>query len=258
MRLSFGSLPVDMVRAESARFRHPLLLLHGLWTGSWIWREFQAYLAHRGWESWAPSFLEAPAASFATDRVEWLVDACRTLPAPPIIIGHDAGAVIAATLASRVEAPAVVAIAPLLASVDSGAWGGLYAWPRFWAARFLGGPVSPPRHALARTFGAKRAGSWLPDSGALFRALASGALRFPTEAPCPSLLVCAEHDPLVSPIAAERLARRLGWAFQVHGSSHFPMLEPGWESLGDDLHRWLVQTLGERILAWVEDDSDGE
>jgi hypothetical protein len=32
-----------------------LLLLHGFWTGSWIWQPLVTYLAHRGWESWAPS-----------------------------------------------------------------------------------------------------------------------------------------------------------------------------------------------------------
>jgi hypothetical protein len=36
------------------------------------------------------------------------------------------------------------------------------------------------------------------------------------------------------------------------------MLAPGWEHLADDVHRWLVRTLGEKLLAFLDDDLDAE
>ncbi len=77
---------VDVVRAESSRFRHPLLMLHGLWTGAWIWRDFAAYLAHRGWDAFAPSFLTDVVARDASERLRMLEEIARTLPAPPIVV----------------------------------------------------------------------------------------------------------------------------------------------------------------------------
>lgn len=133
-----AGLAVDVVRAESARFRHPLLLLHGLWTGSWIWSGFAAYLAHRGWESWAPSF------AGVADRRRQLMEVCRALPAPPVILAHDAGAVTAVKLAAEVAAPAIVAITPLLSRRDGGK-PGVFSHPQFWSARLLAGVVKPPR-----------------------------------------------------------------------------------------------------------------
>jgi pimeloyl-ACP methyl ester carboxylesterase len=260
MRIFLAGIAVDVVRAESARFRHPLLLIHGLWTGSWIWRGFAAYLAHRGWDAWAPSFLDGAASGTPADRLGQLVELCRTLPDPPVLLAHDAGAVTAAMLAARVGAPAIVAIAPLLPRVQGEP--GILSWPQFWPARLFSHEVKPPRGRAARLFLgglADEASRLRPDSGPWFRSLLSGAERFPDDPPCPGLVVCARGDPITSAIEGELLARRLDWSFDLGGTSgHFPMLAPGWEHLADDVHRWLVRTLGEKLLAFLGDDLDAE
>jgi len=260
MPIFSAGLTVDVVRAESARFRHPLLLVHGIWTGSWIWSGIAAYLAHRGWESWAPSF-EGEAAGGSLDRVAQLVELCRALPAPPVLLAHDAGVVIAAKLAARVAAPAVIAVTPLLARLDGGNLG-IFAHPQFWSARLLGRRVQPPRGRPARLMLEGLAGEasrLRPDSGRFLRSFLDGTERLPQVVPCPGLLVCCPDDLLMPAIQGERLARRCDWSFDLHGTTgHFPMKAPGWEQLADRMHRWLVRTLGEDVLALLDDEPDLE
>ena len=146
-RAFFIVMIVDVVRAESSRFHHPLLMVHGLWAGGWIWRRFAAYLAHRGWDVWVPSLLEDASLSELTNRHQVLSELCRTLPASPVIIGHDAGVALGVSLAFQVHAPAVVAIAPVLPRIDPDAGLGVLAHPRFWTARLAAPNVAPPAAA---------------------------------------------------------------------------------------------------------------
>jgi predicted alpha/beta hydrolase family esterase len=211
------------------------------------------YLAHRGWDSRAPSFLEGDICMPA-DRVAWLVAHCRSLPAPPVVVAHDAGVHLAIQLAASIQLPAVVAVTPLLTRRDA-APAGLFAWPRLWRARLFGATVAPP-NGFRRAAGLDAADELRADSAALFRELASAALPRPL---APSLLVGSSGDSLTDADALERLGRERGWAFLRHaGRGHFPMVDPGWERLADDVHRWLVQTLGEALLTLPDDDAAGE
>lgn len=261
MRIFPAGVAVDVVRAESARFRHPLLLVHGLWTGSWIWSDFAAYLAHRGWESWAPSFLDGGAGGDSADRRHQLLEVCRALPAPPVLLAHDAGVVTVAKIAVGIGAPAIVAIAPLLPGADGGE-STIFSRPQFWPARFFARRVNPPRGHAARVLLAgltDDASHLRPDSGPFFRSLLAGAERLPDDVPRPGLLVCSRNDPITPPIQGERLACRFDWSFHLHGTpGHFPMLAPGWEELVDHVHRWLVRTLGEKLLTFLDDGLDDE
>jgi len=252
MRTHFHGVAVDVARAEASRFRHPLLLLHGLWTGSAIWRGTMGYLAHRGWDSWAPSFLEGdhPIA----DRGPLLIDLCRTLAAPPVVVGHDAGAYLATDLATALDLPAVVAVTPLLSRRDAGR-AGIFAWPRLWRARFFGATLPPPAGVAAAAYKAAE-DVVRPDSAALFRRVAAASM---PGADRPSLLIGSAGDPITDPGDVERVARERGWSFHRHdGRGHFPMVEPGWERLADDVHRWLVRTLGEELLVFLDDGEDRE
>jgi pimeloyl-ACP methyl ester carboxylesterase len=248
-----GSVAVDVVRAESARFRHPLLLVHGLWSGGWIWSGFASYLAHRGWESWVLSCLRGS----GHERARQLDEVAGSLPASPILIAHDAGVVTATQVAAHVGTPALVAIAPLVPGAEGGGTGA-FSHRQFWAARLFARVVAPPRDAAAR--------EWLrgladedvqrlqPDSAPFLRALLSGAERIPDDLTVPTLLVCGAGDPVTSADACERLATRRGWAFERHTMpGHFPMLAPGWERLADRVHRWLVTSLGEDLLLYRDE-----
>jgi hypothetical protein len=49
----------------------------------------------------------------------------------------------------------------------------------------------------------------------------------------------------------------MGTEFHVApGAGHALPWEPGWERLVHTIHRWLVQTLGEPLLATLDEDAD--
>jgi len=254
MPILSGSLAVEVVRAESARFRHPLLLLHGLWTGGWIWRDFAGYLAHRGWESWLPSFAGM---SSQAERVQQLAELRSALPAPPVVIAHDAGVAIAMSAAATLDAPALVGLSPLVAGVHGGSLG-VFARPQFWAARLFGGALRPPRGGARRTLLAGIGSESEPlrsDSGAFLESVLRNEIS--AAAGRPGLLVLSTDDPILTPQAGEELARTLEWTLDLQGTAgHFPMRAPGWELVADRVHRWLVRALGEDLLLLVDDDSE--
>jgi len=260
MRVHVGSLPVEVERAEAARFHRPLLLVHGLWTGAWIWAPLARYLGHRGWESWAPALLDADAApaghAAIVDALEAVV---ARLPVAPIVIAHDAGVAAALGLAARAELPAVVAVAPVVAPPEGGR--GLLAGPRFWRYRLAGRRVAPPRGGALRAFlgGAEEApaAALRPEAGARFRALMGARHGLPALPGLPGLVVASGADPVSPPATARALAARYGWEHQVlPARGHFPMLEAGWEGLADDVHRWIVRTLGAELLAFLDEEEE--
>ncbi len=250
MRTHIGKLAIEVTRPESAKFHRVLLLVHGLWTGEWIWERWATYLAHRGWESWAPSLV-----GLGPDRAAALQAVVQALPAAPVIVTHDAGL---PAFPRSVVPPAVVAIAPIVGPARGDA---MLAWPQFWRARLVGSSVSPPRGSGARLFLGQssairnRLGK---DSAAFFRAVVSGAGPLPGLG-TPGLVLAGDRDPITSEPAARELATRCGWTHRtIPGHGHFPMLEAGWETVADDVHRWIVRALGADLLAFLDEDSDAD
>ncbi len=250
-------LPVDVVRAEPARFRHPLLLVHGLWTGNWIWRDFAGHLANRGWESWVPSLVRDDFAPTSDERLRALRDLCGSMSAAPVIVAHDAAIASCIPLAREVGAPAVVALGPWIAPA-SGRLEFLRE-PHAWAATIFAARLPPPRPPHRSLAGVEdRVSELVADSGPYFRSLFAG---FPSTAASgpPGLVIAGRGDPAVPVAAAERYASNLGWSFDVHESEgHFPMVGRGSERLADRVHRWIVRSTGREMLLWDEDaDSEG-
>ncbi len=254
MTMQTTGLTVDVVRAQPARFRHPLLLLHGLWTGNWIWRDLAAHLANRGWEAWLPALLREDFAPSLDERVHELTEMCRSMSAPPVIVAHDAAMITARTLARDLPAPAIVAIAPRV-PVARGRLG-LLLDPCLRGAALFAARVPPPGppHVLLAGIEAHVA-QLRPDSGAFVRA-ACGSVARAVDGPA-GLVLVGRRDPAVDTAAAERLARTLAWSCDVHETAgHFPMIGRDSERLADRLHRWIVRATGQDMLLWDEESED--
>ncbi|MCC6766938.1 MAG: alpha/beta hydrolase [Deltaproteobacteria bacterium] len=256
MPTDLSGITVDVARAEASRFRHPLLLLHGLWTGGWIWRDFSAYLAHRGWDAWVPSFLSGREAPGVESRRRALLDVCRDLPAPPVVVAHDAGLVFADLIARDLPLPAIVAIAPLALRRPA-----VWNRPRWWSAALGGDRVAPPEGAadpFASGISEADVRRLRTDSGELFRRVGLRE-REPGRLVLPGLVVAAEADPAARLADCRGLAAQRSWDLRIQAvSSHFPMLGRSATRLADSVHRWIVRTLGADLLAWVEDDEPDE
>ena len=244
-------MTVEVVRAEASRFRHPLVLLHGLWTGGWIWREVAPYLAHRGWDAWIPSF--AATVDVAARR-QALIALRSELPAPPVFLTNDAGLVVADAVSGDVAAPAIVAMMPV-AEIRA------MSLPRRWLMRLGAREVRVPSGrgaevAFAGLDESDRA-RMATDSASLVPAIGS-VTRQPMFS-TPGLVIASSDDAAAPLSGCERLARIRGWeVVQCEGSGHFPLLGKAAPRLVDRVHRWLVRAIGRELPVWIEDEEDGE
>ena len=101
----------------------PLLFIHGLWGRPQNWTALADHFRARGamvltpalpWHDRDPQ--EPPIALLGQtslhDYVTAMEEVARTLPAPPVVIGHSAGAVIAQKLAERLPVAGLALLAP--------------------------------------------------------------------------------------------------------------------------------------------------
>jgi non-heme chloroperoxidase len=103
----------------------PVVFVHGLWLLASSWDPWRAHFEAAGWVALAPSWPHDPETveearqhpeAFAHQRVEQVADhfadVIRRLDAPPALIGHSFGGLIAQRLAGERLAAATVAIDP--------------------------------------------------------------------------------------------------------------------------------------------------
>jgi pimeloyl-ACP methyl ester carboxylesterase len=189
------------------------------------------------------------------DRAVAVAAYARRLPAPPILIGHGAGAIVALAAAAQGPAAAVVLIAPLVPGSPEARglatrWGILTALlrgrpvppPTGRAASLLTGDLPPSERASAEA----QLGS---DSAAAILDVARGRIDPPPAGRVPAIVLSGDRDPLLPSGAATTFARRVGAEHQVLGNvGHWLLAGPSWQRTVDVLHRWLVQRLGEPLL----------
>jgi alpha-beta hydrolase superfamily lysophospholipase len=109
--------------------RHPVMLIHGLWLHASSWDRWVSLFADRGYAAVAPGWPGDEPTVLAT-RASPGIGRCRGMSevaehyariaeglwAPPVLIGHGLGALLALTLASRTHAAGVIAIEAVLVS----------------------------------------------------------------------------------------------------------------------------------------------
>lgn len=244
-----SSPPSDLVavRAESRRFVPPLLFLPGLWTDAAVWRAPMSLLAQRGWDCFALQLPPSPLA-WPTWRAR-VADAVSSFAAAPVVVGHDAGALLALDVAEGVVAR--VGLAPFPArAYSSGGAAPLPLWRMRWAAwrgaalerpAVLAGVDEPP--------GGWRAAPAPWVVGALAWQAASAA------SVAPGLLVVGEDDVLFPAAAVAPLAAACGCSvLRLPGAGYGMPWARGWDRHFGRVHRWLVQALGADAL--LEEDED--
>lgn len=275
METRLATLRAEVSTPERIKFTAPLLLLHGLWTGSWIWRETASALAQRGWEVWAVDLRGRPGSRPVDaigkirlqEYVEDVVVAAQALWAPPIVCGHDLGALLALLAAAHHTPRALLCLSPLL--------------PRAWVAQgrpplplvrlsavpalLWGRPLPPPRFTVARDFlfnrlppavQAQLSARLMPDSGTVVRTLTRGQVPLPNATiACPILTASGDADRMGAQGAARWLAGHLGAEHREYAEQgHWLLAGAHGTRVIADLHRWLIMTLGEALLVPPEEE----
>lgn len=238
--MQLAGVDVELSRAEFDKYAAPLLLVHGLWSGPHLWRPTASYLAHRGWNSYVLCWREA-----AQNWVDLLACAERAADAlgKPVIVGHDLGALVALRL-ERVRA--AVAIAPLPCGPESSPHPFASSLRGRWA-RWRGAELLPTEAEARRVLGLNReqlrpeASRWLDEIGAIDLCAASDAL--------PRIVLAGAEDPCAPRREVEALAARAGAECRVEAAAgHDLLYGPRWQTTAAQVHRWLVQRLGESVL----------
>ncbi|MFQ5667241.1 MAG: alpha/beta hydrolase [Candidatus Binatia bacterium] len=258
MMRNIGHTTVESIAAESPKFTAPMVLVHGLWCTAAVWRKFMGYFAHRGWSCHALNFRGHAADSGERDTIaqlqlgDYLDDLRQVIAAceaPPVLVGHDVGGLLA-LVGGASAARAVVALAPLVPGALASRPNRVLARWTVRLPRLRSRVLQPPRGKLRlEYFGAAVPGGTTPDSGLVAQQLVSAEFEL-SASRVPSLVLAGERDRFSLPEDVERLARRVGARFQsVEGGSHALPWEPGWQRRVSAIHRWLIQALGDPLLA---------
>jgi pimeloyl-ACP methyl ester carboxylesterase len=234
-------LDAELTEAERTKFTAPLVLVHGLWDDPKSWRRFMGFLSHRGWRCFAVGWPRAEQRATVASRRESLAQALSQLEGLPILVGHDLGGVLALQLADR--ARAVVTIAPLT-SASREALSGSGTWMQ----RLRGSDRTAGRGLAAHY----PAGQHI-EAAALIDEVAGESIPPPATGPAPRLVLAGDADSLAPPDSVRCLADAAGAEIEIVPGGHALHLEDGWETAATTAHRWLIQSLGEELLALYEE-----
>jgi pimeloyl-ACP methyl ester carboxylesterase len=269
MERHLASLRAEVSAPERNKFTAPLLFLHGLWSGSWIWQEMAGVLSQRGWESWALDLRGRPGSRSVehlgqislAEYVEDVLVATQHLWAPPVVCGYDLGALLAVLTAAQAQPRAMICLAPLLpqtwraegrppaplvrlSAVPALLWGQALRPPRLAMARdFLFNTLSPTTQTQLHA-------RLQPDSGTVAQTLTRGDSLFPDAGvSCPILVMSGEADRMSPPATVRGWAERLSAAYRTYpGQGHWLLAGEQGVLIAGDMHRWLIRTLGETLL----------
>ncbi|MFI5394865.1 MAG: alpha/beta fold hydrolase [Candidatus Binatia bacterium] len=253
---------IETIAAEHPKFTAPMLLIHGLWCTAAAWHRFMGYLAHLGWtchavnlrgraETQVPVSIGRVRFADYLDEVRGAVAACG---GPPVVVGHDLGGLLALHCAAA--ARAVVALAPILplplATEGTHTFLGMRSRLALWCSQ----PLPAPRGQRGSDYFAQGApGGTRLDSGTVARELTQHDLGFSVDGRVPLLVVAGAADTICRPYDVERLATYAGATYRcLEGVGHALPWQAGWENCVKQIHRWLVQQLGESLLVLNEEE----
>lgn len=246
----------------TARYRTPLLFVHGAWHGAWCWDEgFLDYFAERGFASHALS-LRGHGASDGRERLRWhsvgdyvqdVAQIADGLPSPPILIGHSMGGFVVQKYLETRQAPAAV----LLASVPPG---GVFSTLMRLTARhpliilrinaslslrpLVGTPALVREAFFSKSMSEEKVQRYFErmqdESYRAFLDMLMLDLRKPAKVRTPLMVMGGETDTIFSCRQVGGTAVSYGVTAKMFpGVAHDMMLEDGWRQVADAIIEWI-------------------
>lgn len=256
-----------------------IVFVHGAWMTAASWDNFIPPFAAAGFSAHVPTWPgldglsaaeinAAPPAGFGGLRIGTIVDHyadfIRSLPEPPILVGHSFGGLIVQLLLDRGLGAAGVAIDPApIGGVPAGlralvsafpilarwnGWNRPYALSqREFAAKFANGAPAGQQAAAYHSVA-------IPAPGRIFyqAAFMLGTWISPRRRSVPLLITGGSRDRLVTSFMSRLAFRRQRRSpartdYRLFaGRSHFLTAEPGWEDVADTVLRWIETVSGVR------------
>lgn len=246
----------------------PIVMIHGGFCGPWAWGGFAARFRAQGYEVLTPALRhhngakppQALATTSLTDYAGDLEELIAGLEAPPVLVGHSLGGLLAQMLAARTRIAAAVLLAPSApwgvppsTLFEIGAAHGLMLRVGFWNT------ILEPSYAVAAAHSLDRCPK--PEREDIFQRFVpeSGRATFETmhwaldmrrasevdtrKVDCPLLFLAGETDRISPPGTVQRTAalyKERVVCEIMPGMSHWLVGEPGWENVCDRALAWLA------------------
>jgi non-heme chloroperoxidase len=252
-----------------------VLFIHGAFVGGWCWAGWRKLFQARGLRSAAPDLRHHGSKDAGDERVgalslrDYLADLealIERMEAPPVVIGHSMGGLLAQQLAARGRVAGAILLAP------AKPWGVPPTGPfELGSAAYLARirdywrkPIRPDfgtaaEYALERLPPEARLKAYegfVPESGrALFEMLhwpmdwtmASHVEQWRVR--CPMLVLAAERDRMMPPTTVRLIAAKYAHVSayrEAPRAGHWLIGEPGWEKLAEECAAWAAQRLTPR------------
>jgi pimeloyl-ACP methyl ester carboxylesterase len=250
--------------------RQPVVFVHGAFCGGWAFDAFRAPFEAAGFDTHAPDLpFHGPdsdqaglAQSGVRSYAKAVAEFCRTLAAPPVLVGHSLGGLVAQMAVTRLDTAGLVLLAP------SAPWGvlpttleehgsnfGLTLLGDYWRR-----PVQPEytvaRHASLDRLNSAEAratfGRFVPESGRAVMEVMQWWLdpTMATAAPTyriasPVLALAGGKDRVNPASTVRRIANRFPASqsafHEFPAMSHWLIGEPGWDEVAQLSIAWLVE-----------------
>ena len=246
---------LDCPRYRGAAMRPSILLIHGAFSNR---RHFAAWcddLSQAGFQCHAPSLPghdpanpRALASLTLDDYLAALVDEVKRLPAPPIVIGHSMGGLLAQQLAASTPCQGLVCVASAPAWMLTAQLRALPfllpMMPRILAGRPVHASEATLRHLVVHDLPESEQQELLPtfvaESGRAYRALILGLARLPGKRfDGPVLCLSGRADRIISNGTSDAVARQYGAQHEVFDRGHWLIADSAREEIVGRVLRWL-------------------
>jgi pimeloyl-ACP methyl ester carboxylesterase len=257
-------------KSPEKKINGTIVMIHGMFVGSWCWDNFKKYFEDRGYKCITPTLryhdtpLSSPAnpnlgTTSIVDYVNDIEKEIRRIDEPPIIIGHSMGGLISQILASRGLAKSTVLIAPaaprginaITWSVIKSAWYnrermGLWDEPILpalegaaYSSLHLLTPQEQKRVYKRFSYESGRAaweiGFWIFDGK-------KATFVDAEKVTCPVLIIVGTEDRLTPPSVTRKIKDKYtknSTYIEFNNHAHWIIGEEGWEKVAEVIYDWL-------------------
>jgi pimeloyl-ACP methyl ester carboxylesterase len=250
-----------------------IVMIHGMWTGSWIWDKYKIFFENRGYKCFSPNLRfhnfdskNTPDPRLGTtsllDYAEDLEKEITELNETPILIGHSMGGLLAQILGSRGFAKSLVLLTP---APPAGVWDvppdpetlrkgyqSVISKPNWFKE-----PIKPTfdeavyseLHLLPPEEQKIVYDKWVYESGWAnfeFGAWQSDPKKAAyvdnSNVTCPVLAVAALQDHAIPPLLVKKVAEyyhKVSTYKEFENHAHWLIGEPGWEDIAEYIGKWI-------------------
>ena len=251
-RRRVGSLELDFEAPEAGRYAAPIIVCPGLFQSLECWRPLTSMLAHRGWELYFLGRGPEDGGQLGwQDNIDRIAEAGTALGGQVIVLGADLGAALALAAAvpasptSSINAMALALFAPSRPSQLAASLKTSRPMLERSGGPWQGAPRSISSQSLQPSHQAREAALLLEEA-------ALSDFEIPVTHP-PALVFTAEGDALVPPEESGRFAAG-PYSEQARGRlAGRWWAAAGQAAVADELHRYLILTLGDRVVEFPEE-----